>query len=409
MSATSQIASPETAGPLTPTADLRRELAGASVLMTDENYKHSLGIMRQLGRLGVQVSVVASSRNSLVCSSRYCHEIILSKAATIPSYIEAALEAVRKKKYDLLMPVSFPMTLAVARNREKFIPHVNLQVAGATEIGFAANKTEIARLAQRVGVPTPKTFVLTDMKELESVSDRMKFPVVVKPQMESRKGVVAYAHDFAELRTICSERLAGMKSGIWETQILQEFIPGYGCGFFATYQKGECKRVFMHRRVREYPPNGGASTCAESFHDARLQEYGKRMLDALDWHGVAMVEFRRDSRDGDYKLIEVNPKFWGSLDLSLAAGADFPADLCRMALGETLQFTEGYKRNLRFQWIFSGHGDLFHLWTRPKSFVSVLSDILNPNVKTNVWPSDLSPTVRELRDFVGSALRRRRS
>ncbi len=409
MSANLQIARSETAGSDMATPNLPRELAGASVLITDENYKHSLGIMRQLGRLGVQVSVVANSRNSLVCSSRFCHEVILSKAATTPSYLEAALEAVRKKQYDLLIPVSFPLTLAVARNREKFAPHVNLQVAGANEIGFAANKTEISRLAQRIGVPTPKTIVLTDIEELESVPERLRFPVVVKPEMESRKGVVAFAHDLVELRTICSERLAGVKSGIWETQILQEFIPGYGCGFFATYQNGECKRVFMHRRLREYPPSGGASTCAESFYDARLQEYGTRMLDALGWHGVAMVEFRRDSRDGDYKLIEVNPKFWGSLDLSLAAGADFPADLCRMALDEPLQFTEVYKRNLRFQWIFSGQGDLFHLWTRPKSFVSVLSDILNPNVKSNVWPSDFGPTLCELRNFAGSIRRRIRS
>ena len=91
--------------------------------------------------------------------------------------------------------------------------------------------------------------------------------------------------------------------------VLQEYIPGHGCGLFATYQNGACKRVFMHRRVREYPATGGVSSCAESFYDARLEFYGTRMLDALHWHGVAMVEFRRDARDGEYKLMEINPKF----------------------------------------------------------------------------------------------------
>lgn len=377
--------------------------------MTDESYKHSLGIIRQLGRMGVRVSVVATSRDSLVCRSRYRSDIVWSKAATTEAVLEAALGAVKGKRYDLLMPVGFPMTMALAQAREQFIPYVNLELASTAKMVRAANKAEMADLAREVGVPAPRTSVLSGMDELESLVAGMAFPIVVKPKMESRKGVVAYARTMAELRTICSERFAGQSSGIWEPQILQEFIPGYGCGFFATYQKGVCKRVFMHRRVREYPANGGASCCAESVHEAKLEEYGRRMLDALDWHGVAMVEFRRDSRDGDYKLIEVNPKFWGSLDLALAAGADFPGDLCRMALGATLPFTDAYDRNLRFQWPLSGHGDLFHLWTRPQSLLDVAFDLLNPKVKTNVWLRDCGPNLAELRGLVGSFLRSRKS
>ena len=129
------------------------------------------------------------------------------------------------------------------------------------------------------------------------------------------------------------------------------------------------------------------------------------MLDALQWHGVAMVEFRRDSRDGDYKLIEVNPKFWGSLDLALAADADFPGDLCRMALGEDLPFTDVYQRNLRFQWPLSTHGDLFHLWMRPASFINVMGDLLNPRVKSNVSWTDPGPNFQELGELASTFLR----
>jgi hypothetical protein len=130
------------------------------------------------------------------------------------------------------------------------------------------------------------------------------------------------------------------------------------------------------------------------------------MLDALKWHGIAMVEFRQDSRDGEYKLMEINPKFWGSLDLALAAGADFPADLCRIAVGETLQFTDEYDRNLRFQWPFSGHGDLFHLWTRPRSIFQVALDFINPRVKSNVWLRDFGPNLNELRGLSGKLFAR---
>jgi predicted ATP-grasp superfamily ATP-dependent carboligase len=161
----------------------------------------------------------------------------------------------------------------------------------------------------------------------------------------------------------------------------------------------------MHRRVREYPAGGGVSSCAESFYDARLEAFGRRMLDALGWHGVAMVEFRQDSRDGELKLLEVNPKFWGSLDLAMAAGADFPGDLCRMALGAKLDFTDAYDRNLRFQWPLSTSGDLFHLWTRPGSAFEVAMDLLNPRVKSNLRLNDFGPTLIELRHILGLLFR----
>jgi hypothetical protein len=96
------------------------------------------------------------------------------------------------------------------------------------------------------------------------------------------------------------------------------------------------------------------------------------------------------------------------VDLPLAAGADFPGDLCQMALGRTLTFTDRYQRNLRFQWPLSGHGDLFHLWTRPQSIFDVALDFLNPRVKSNVWPSDFAPNLKELRGLAVQLLRKGR-
>ena len=109
-----------------------------------------------------------------------------------------------------------------------------------------------------------------------------------------------------------------------------------------------------------------------------------------------MVEFRQDSRNGQFNLIEVNPKLWGSLDLALAAGADFPGDLCRMALGEELPFTDRYERSLRYRWPFSISGELYHLKSRPLSFLETAMDSMNPRVKSNVWLNDLRPNLVEM-------------
>ncbi len=174
--------------------------------------------------------------------------------------------------------------------------------------------------------------------------------------------------------------------------MIQEFIPGFGCGFFAVYQDGTCKQTFMHRRIREVPPSGGVSCCAESYYDQRLMEYGKRLLDRLEWHGVAMVEFRYDERDQDYKLMEVNPKFWGSLDLALEAGVEFPYYLCQMARGRQLEYSEDYNRHLRYHWLLN---DLQHVLMRPASFGAVVADSLRPSVKSNISWADLRPNLLE--------------
>ncbi len=380
----------------------RNVLKDLAVLISDEHYKHSLGIVRHLGRRGARVSIVAASKESLACKSKYCEEVLLASGTTAEALTEATLDAANRRRFDVVIPVSYAMTKVLGRRRSELPAHTRLELAESETIEMAADKTRMTKLAERIGVAVPKTFCL---EEVRGRTEKMAFPVVIKPGKElPGRPPVHYARDAEELEKILAEKTeANGTSG--DGLIVQEFIPGEGYGFFATYQNGECKRVFMHKRVREYPASGGVSTCAESFYDAELELCGRKMLDALCWHGVAMVEFRRDSRDGKFKLMEVNPKFWGSLDLALAAGADFPGDLCRMAAGGDLRFTSEYKRGLRFHWPLSGHGELFHLWTRPASCVAMIVDFLNPRVKSNVWLSDVRPNLEELRGLAAQLSR----
>jgi predicted ATP-grasp superfamily ATP-dependent carboligase len=379
------------------------QIAGARVLISDEHYKHTLGIVRHLGKKGLHIDVVANSKNSLVCRSRFCREVIPSPGASVEALTDTLLRAVRRTRYDIVLPVSYPITLALATRQKEFAAFTCVEIAAKEAIELAANKVKITALAINCDVPVPRTITSA---EFEKRSSELTFPVVIKPQKETPgRPPVRYARSAEQLSFMLQANRPDPPTDQRDHLLIQEFIPGFGCGFFATYQKGICKRVFMHRRVREYPASGGVSSCAESFYDAKLEAYGRRMLDTLEWHGVAMVEFRRDSRDGEYKLIEINPKFWGSLDLALAAGADFPGDLCRMALGQTLAFTDEYNRRLRFQWPLSGHGDMFHLWTRPQSIFSVVRDFLDPRVESNLWLSDPAPNAKEFLNLSGKLLR----
>ena len=66
----------------------------------------------------------------------------------------------------------------------------------------------------------------------------------------------------------------------------------------------------MHKRLHEVPPIDGPGSMAKSFYDDKLRSFGTKILEEFNWHGVAMVEFKKDMRDGQYKAMEINPKFW---------------------------------------------------------------------------------------------------
>ena len=385
-------------------ANLNPWRKNVQVLVTDDSYIPSLGIVRSLGSKGIDVSVLAeSSLATLASRSRYCSGRYVVPSPSEGFYFTSLMDVLGRVHFDLIIPVGYASTSALAQRKAEVNSLSRLEVADYQKIQAAADKCYVHELATRVGVPAPKTVCPTSFDDAVRLSADLQYPVVMKAPCEVSNSPVHYARTRFELLEFFRTLWSRKNGGSGKLPLVQEFIPGYGCGFFALYQNGVCKRTFMHRRVRETPPSGGVSCCAESFYDPKLQEYGTRLLDRLEWHGVAMVEFRYDLRDNDYKLMEINPKFWGSLDLALAAGVDFPYYLCQMAQGETLKHSEEYDRNVRFHWPLL---EMKHLWKRPASIGAVLADSLNPQVKSNLRLFDLKPNVLEPFSRVRAQVRR---
>ncbi len=107
-----------------------------------------------------------------------------------------------------------------------------------------------------------------------------------------------------------------------------------------------------------------------------MKAYSLSLLNKLNWHGVANLEFKLDKRDNLFKLREINPKFWTSTEMSLKAGANFPYLLCQVAQGEELEYSEKYDRNLRFHFPFSC--ELKHAKEKPSSIPKIILDCFNP-------------------------------
>lgn len=373
----------------------------SSILLTDAGYRNTLAALRALRESGFTVDAVGPE-GSCCQHSKYLRRLVpmdvLQNAAIF-------LDRLQASGYVAILPIGARSVEFVARHATAIREHAHVALHEADTIELCMDKSRLGTHAESVGLSAPRHWRLDTDEDIRRVADEARFPVVIKKRHELDRRPVVVLNQAVDLMKVPSQWCSTNPEDRFNP-IAQEYVHGIGCAFFGLYDRGTLKRWFMHRRVREFPATGGASSCAESVYEQDVFDQGKQLLDSLNWHGVAMVEFKRDDETRRLQLMEVNPKFWGSLDLAIAAGVNFPVDTVRIALGETLEPQLDYAVGLRFHWPF-GHGEWLHVMQRPRSAFRVLRDCLDPRVRTNVRWNDLGPTWRELRQDV-RALRRHR-
>jgi hypothetical protein len=285
---------------------------------------------------------------------------------------------------DYLLPIGAQSVFEVNNHREKLSKVVSFALAPSKSINLASNKADLFIFASEVGVNVPQTTRVKTYSSFLETLDSLTFPFVIKSSTEAHKFGPVYIRNSKELEDLINGGSV-LPEFLFGELVIQPLISGPGEGFFALYQNGACKRIMMHRRLREIPSTGGSSWAAESIFERDLQDQGMSLLDALSWHGPAMVEFKRDSRTGELSLMELNPKFWGSLDLAISSGVDFPSDTVRVASGENLKANFEYQSNIKFVWPL----DSFSSYLRDK-------EIKKQKPLSNLMLSDPLPAVVSL-------------
>ncbi len=360
------------------------------VLILDGGNQNTLAAVRHLGKAGHEMHIVATGKNSLALFSKYCSKyyILPDPRTKGEAYMAALIELLKQKEFEVLLPMGFRSYQLCAENADTIRQYTSLTITTKENIAIASDKRLTYSLAEKIGIPIPKTFKINSLAELKEIET--DFPVVIKSSFESGTNVVEYAFSKNEMIQKFETMVAKHRFKPEDYPIIQQYITGEGYGFFAYYDNGICKAFFMHHRLREYPVTGGASVCAESFYDEVLATTGKKLLDALKWDGVAMVEFKKHS-DGEYKLMEINPKFWGSLELALASGVNFPEMLLKRAKGETVIQQLPFKK-VTFQWLING--ELFHFLERPTNFFKIFLQLFSS--KSDFYWSDVKPNLYQV-------------
>lgn len=339
----------------------------ARVLVTDGDQRAALAITRSLGLAGYEVGVVSSRVPCLAGASKHAawRESAPSAADDPAGFAAAVKRLVFERKIELIFPVTEAALLTLLPIRAELAPAA-LPFPTLTSFAGVSDKGAVLTAARGLGIAVPASTRLERPGVPDrAVLDALTFPLVVKPERSVRsqasgmaKLTVAHAADAGELATI----LTALPVEAFPLQ-LQQRIVGPGTGLFFLMWDGRVVARFAHRRLREKPPAGGVSVYSESIPvDEPLAALAERLLRTFTWQGVAMVEFKRDATTGVPYLMEINGRFWGSLQLAIDAGVDFPRLLADLALGRPVAPSES-RAGVRCRWWW---GDIDQLVTRLK-------------------------------------------
>ncbi len=361
-------------------------------LVTDGNERSALAAARSLTRAGLEVGVAAcrGRRFTLAGVSRGVRRVrVAADPLDDPTgYATEIGRLVRQLGVRVLLPVTDASVEALLAGREHLPASVALPFPDLPTYRTASDKAAVLAYAREAGLAVPETVVLED--PAEALPAAAFFPAVLKPH-RSVTGGRHFGVQFVQTADDCRTAIQGLPRIAFPV-LLQRRVWGPGEGLFVLRWQGRVVAQFAHRRLREKPPEGGVSVYRESIAlDSHLAAAGRRLLEALNWQGVAMIECKRDQVTGQHVLMEINGRLWGSLQLAIDAGVDFPRLLVACALGESVPAVTQYQVGVRNRWFW---GDLDHLYLQlrngggPAGKLAALRDFLRvglPGTREEIW------------------------
>lgn len=394
----------------------------STVLVLDANQRSALSVTRSLGLQGIKVICADVHLNTLAGASKFCmHRENYPDPTNTGQFIIALNYIIKKYCVEVIYPVAEITVYTLLENVDEICCAV-LPFPDIKTVKRVSDKGALVKLCQEMDLRVPQSDLYQNQQDFLTCQKSYRFPVVLKPTLSRIKSqsaalskeswintAVTYANSNEELLALINSKKYFRDYPF----LLQEYIAGYGSGVFLLYDKGAYVAHFAHKRLREKPPTGGVSVLCESIEpDPEQLAVSKKLLDEVGWHGVAMVEFKVD-RQGKPYVIEVNPRFWGSLQLAVDAGVDFPAMLHEVTTNRKLRYPLNYKIGQRLRWLLGDVDRLYIIWKgheyglfyKIKSTISFLIPLM-PSARYEVNRlGDMKPFWFEIRAYFRDLLK----
>jgi len=384
---------------------MKYNIDGIKVLTTDPEKRIGLYAIRYLGKAGAHVSSISEhgdQYNPIGFVSKYLKTKISFPHEIFSTGLKGFLIN-NAHNYDFVCPIDISKMLVLLDTDKQHPLNCRFLLPKRESLIIADNKELLTNHAQQIGLKCPKTFFRVSPADLSHICRTdITYPCIIKFRGAGRK---SHWRPDERYKIVGSpdELLSNYQEmhQIEEFPIIQEYIPGQGFGFFALYDKDRTlKAEFCHKRIREYPVTGGPSSCCESFYDPELVRIGKRLLESLDWSGLAMVEFKYDLSRRQFYIIEVNPRYWGSLPLAVRSGVNFPVLHALSALDVKYDSITQYRLGVKMRFFNTDIKAILTCIPLTDGFSKkfrLFSEIFNPFISDGLFDAaDLRPLLRSL-------------
>ncbi len=300
------------------TTDPRRVLAIVG------NTQVGLWVARSLGRAGLHVEAVATSPDALVARSRFADGVhVVEGPSDEGAWIDRIEALARERGVGSILAIAEAYHAALIRHRDRFEPDVHVFSPPAECFRRATDKDEMHRLCEELGVPVAKGMTL-DALLARTGEDPLHYPLVLRTRNQNIETgrtpwKAAYARDRAEL-----ERLAAEVEAITSNVLVQEYHAGVEDHIQVLMHEGMPFMVGEYIGEHHFPLAGGVTVQRVTCRHEPLERDAVRLLEALQWDGIAGVQFHYDPATDEYIFLEINPRFIGGLPTVIMAGFDAP-------------------------------------------------------------------------------------
>jgi D-aspartate ligase len=311
-----------------------------------------IGIARSLGRLGVPVYSVDASRWEPVSSSRYCRgRFLLDVGSEPPNVAVAQMQTIARKVggRPILMPTTDQACTWVAENAAALHQEFRFPGQDAALVETLCDKNQMQELARQNGVPTAHSVAPRSKEDVARFLDEAVFPVMVKETGGGRLRCRAGGTKFV-IRTPRELTEFYAKAGDEEDPnlIIQEFIPGEDWMFNGYFDaSSRCLFGMTGKKIRRFPVNTGVTSLGMCVANETVIRTTTDFMRAIGYRGILDIGYRRDMRDGQYKVLDVNPRIGCTFRLfSALDGLDVARTLYLDMTGQPVppaEFAQGRK------------------------------------------------------------------
>jgi predicted ATP-grasp superfamily ATP-dependent carboligase len=330
----------------------------------------------------------------------------------------------------VLFPCSDSFVLFLSRYRVELGELFSFCIPSPEVLEGMINKRKQYEMAERIGTPLAQTYYPSTMKEVDRVAGLLSYPAFIKPYYShlwyGRFGNKGFkVQDSQELRARYHEIFSARLEAL-----VQSIIQGPNTNHVkvSAYYGLEGRRLalFLTRKLRQYPTEFGVGTVMSSFHDEAVADIGTRFFEGIGYQGIGSIELKLDDKDGQYKLIELNPRLWAQNSQATAAGVNFPLVQYLDVTGQRPAPATNYRDDVRwrdslediqaFWWYHSRGqttwGDLARSWLRTDCHAYYAPDDVGPafaHVRGGVYPAQvLAGMLKRERNEKVRALKKKR-